>query len=202
MRGRRIAAKWCSDERRREVRRNAEEHGGMIRIEAKRQRVVERREDEQGAATAGRSQIEALRSEKMGKVTSKTPQKLRVVVAWHVVFVSLVSRSGQNALQRLLAFMLDEPCSTIGPVGPHNLLLFGSEILTCEIAVARASISTHPSSSSESQLSEDKDSLRELLPNLFLPNLVTGAVTNRPQDAPTWCFIFVRLGSDFNVRSV
>jgi hypothetical protein len=51
----------------------------------------------------------------------------------------------------------------MGPVGLHNLLLFGSDILTCEIAVASASINTHSSGSSELQLSEDKSSLSEPL---------------------------------------
>lgn len=46
---------------------------------------------------------------------------------------------------------LEERCSRIGLVGTHNLLLFGSEILTLEIATASAS--TKPESSCSSELS-------------------------------------------------
>jgi hypothetical protein len=65
----------------------------------------------------------------------------------------------------------------MGPVGLHNLLLFGSDILTCEIAVASASINTHSSGSSELQLSEDKNSLCETLLIVFPPNLGSGVAT-------------------------
>lgn len=55
--------------------------------------------------------------------------------------------------------MLDEHCCSIGPVGLHSLVLFGSEILTCETAVASAS--TKPQSScSDLQLPEDEGALR------------------------------------------
>lgn len=67
-----------------------------------------------------------------------------------------VCQQDQNALQRLLAFMLDERCCSIGPVGPHNLLLFGSEIVTRETAVASASTNPQSSRSADLQLSEDE----------------------------------------------
>lgn len=78
-----------------------------------------------------------------------------------------VRQQDQNALQRLLAFMLDEHCCSIGPVGLHNLLLFGSEILTRETAVASASTKPQSSRFADLQLSEDENELelssRELL---------------------------------------
>ena len=51
-----------------------------------------------------------------------------------------VALTTQNAVQRLLTFMLDEYCCWIGLLGLQSVLLFGSDILTCEIATARASI--------------------------------------------------------------
>ena len=44
------------------------------------------------------------------------------------MLVVSVCQQNQNALHRLLAEMLDEHCWSIGPVGPHDLLLFGSNI--------------------------------------------------------------------------
>lgn len=90
----------------------------------------------------------------------------------------------QNALQRLLEVTLDEHCSRIGLVGPHNLLLFGSEIVTCEIATASASTKPQSSCSALSwlELPEDESEL-ELSPKLLSPiflfesgkTLVTGS---------------------------
>lgn len=91
----------------------------------------------------------------------------------------------QNALQRLLEVTLDEHCSRIGLVGPHNLLLFGSEIVTREIATASASTKPPSSFSALSwlELLEDESPLEssstELLSPIFLfesgITLVTGS---------------------------
>lgn len=72
----------------------------------------------------------------------KKPGDLVAVASVGQVFMN----RNQNALHRLLVLKLDEHCSLIGLVGPHNLLLFGSEIVTCEIATASASTKPHSSS--------------------------------------------------------
>lgn len=106
--------------------------------------------------------------------------------------MSLACQQDQNALQRLLAFMLEELCCSIGPVGTHSLLLFGSEILTCEIAVASASTRKQSSTSSPSalQLSDEErseTSLREVtlaaLSILFLSDLILAAMEDCWQDS-------------------
>ena len=60
-----------------------------------------------------------------------------------------VKRSGQNAVQRL-AFMLEQHSCWMGLAGRQSLLLFGSDILTRDIATA--STSTKPYSSCSSDL--------------------------------------------------
>lgn len=72
----------------------------------------------------------------------KKPGDVVAVVSVGQVFMN----RNQNALHRLLVLKLDEHCSLIGLEGPQSLLLFGSEIVTCEIATASAS--TKPQSSS------------------------------------------------------
>ena len=88
--------------------------------------------------------------------------------------------------------MLEELCCSIGPVGTHSLLLFGSDILTCEIAVARASTRKQSSSSSPLalQLSDEErseTSLREVelaaLSILFLSDLVLAEMGDCWQDS-------------------
>lgn len=71
-----------------------------------------------------------------------------------------VSAVDQKALQRLLAVKLDEHCSSIGPGGLQSRLLFGSDILTWEIATASTSTTPFSSSSSDLQLElfDDKTS--------------------------------------------
>lgn len=112
--------------------------------------------------------------------------------------VESVCQQGQNALQRLLACMLDEPCCSIGPVEPHSLLLFGPEILTCEIAVARASTKQKSSGSSDLQLSDDgggfKTSLGEPISIPFPSDFNLGV--------PLWFFKFDFRGRVLGVRSV
>ena len=101
---------------------------------------------------------------------------------------TLAHLQDQNALQRLLAFMLEELCCSIRPVGTHSLLLFGSEIVTCEIAVASASTRKESSTSTSTssllalEFSDDErleTSLREAaiaaLSNLFLLGLILAA---------------------------
>lgn len=51
----------------------------------------------------------------------------------------LCYRGSQNAAHRLFTLMLDEHSFSIGFAGLHNLLLFGSDILTREIASAKTS---------------------------------------------------------------
>lgn len=88
----------------------------------------------------------------------------------------------QNALQRLLAVMLDEHSSLIGLVGTHSLLLFGSDILQCDIATASASTKPESSDSSDSpfELSEHEAGAlpltMELLPLLFPSDCGVGLV--------------------------
>lgn len=78
-----------------------------------------------------------------------------------------VCQQDQNALHRALAVKLDEHCCSIGPEGPQSLLLFGSEILTLEMATASASTKPPSSCTSDSlfKLSDDESacdsSLRE-----------------------------------------
>lgn len=119
-----------------------------------------------------------------------------------------VCQQDQNALQRLLAFMLDEHCCSIGrPLGPHSLLLFGSEILTWETAVASASTKPQSSwSSSDLQLSDDERgpevSLREPSTDLFRHAFSLGGMASWGQGAPAWFFNLDLMGSAFSVRSV
>lgn len=54
--------------------------------------------------------------------------------------------------------MLEEHSRWIGLVGPHNLLLFGSDILTREIATARTS--TNPQSCSFNLFEPPDDKIR------------------------------------------
>ena len=113
----------------------------------------------------------------------------------------------QNALQRLLAVMLDEHCSLIGLVGPHSLLLFGSEIVTCEIATA--STSTKPQSSRSSLLQPDLPgnfselslSLKEAWA-LLLSFGSSLAVAVTSWEGGVWLFNFGLIDSVLNVRSV
>lgn len=111
----------------------------------------------------------------------------------------LVPLKDQNALHRLLAFMLEEHCCCTGQAGSQSLLLFGLEILTCEIATASAS--TKPASSWSSDL------------QLELPEKETGpkASPKGPprilrlsdsSDATCWLFTLDLMDSVFNVRSV
>lgn len=119
-------------------------------------------------------------------VSSSSPSSGKKKQERTVLTMSLLAcQQDQNALQRLLAFMLEELCCSIGPVGTHSLLLFGSEILTCEIAVASASTRKQSSTSSPSalQLSDEErleTSLREVilaaLSILFLSDLILAAM--------------------------
>jgi hypothetical protein len=73
--------------------------------------------------------------------------------------VSIFTQQDQNAVQRLLILMLEEHSCRIGLVGQHNLLLFGSDILTRDIATVRAS--TNPQScSSNLDLEPSDDKIR------------------------------------------
>lgn len=62
--------------------------------------------------------------------------------------------------------MLDEHSSLIGLVGTHNLLLFGSDILQCDIATVSASTKPDSSDSSDSPFKLSEGAL-PLLPLLF-----------------------------------
>lgn len=53
--------------------------------------------------------------------------------------VLLCYTGSQNAAHRLFTLMLEEHSCSIGFAGLHNLLLFGSDILTREIASAKTS---------------------------------------------------------------
>lgn len=122
--------------------------------------------------------------------------------------VDVISQSAdQKALQSVLDLMLDEHCCSIGPVGLHSLLLFGSEILTCEIATERASTKPHSSVSSGLQLRLGGDGSLEpplaesehiLLPYCSRPS----AAATCTEEAATWVFSFDLKDKDFNVRSV
>ena len=112
----------------------------------------------------------------------------------------------QNALQRLLDVTLDEHCSRIGLVGPHNLLLFGSEIVTCEIATASASTKPQSSCSSFSWLKLSDDEFRlessstKLLSLIFL--LEFGINDTGKWWDPGWFFVFDLKDNVLKVRSV
>jgi len=79
-------------------------------------------------------------------------------------WVSIFTLEGQNAVQRLLILMLEEHSCRIGLVGQHNLLLFGSDILTRDIAAVRASINPQSCSSNlDLEPSDDKSGLQSSL---------------------------------------
>jgi hypothetical protein len=123
---------------------------------------------------------------------------------WAMLVVS-VCHQNQNALHRLLAVMLDEHCCSIGPVGPHNLLLFGSDILTWEIATASASTKPHSSCSSDLQLKLSdgcwlKSSSEEPAPTWFPGD--TSAFAGWQEVAAPWFFVFDLMDNVFKVRSV
>lgn len=112
----------------------------------------------------------------------------------------------QKALQRL-EFTLDEHCSLIGLLLTHNLLLFGSDILQCNIAAASTSTKPESSDSSDSlfKLSHLKSlvsPLRDLL-HLFFPSdssleVMAGIWLGVPEK----CFGFNLTDTVFKVRSV
>lgn len=125
-------------------------------------------------------------------VSSSSPSSGKKKQERTISTMLLACQQDQNALQRLLAFMLEELCCSIGPVGTHSLLLFGSEILTCEIAVASASTRKQSSTSSPSalQLSDEERleiSLREVtlaaLSILFLSDLILDAMGDCWEDS-------------------
>ena len=123
------------------------------------------------------------------------------------MLVVSVCQQNQNALHRLLAEMLDEHCCSIGPVGPHNLLLFGSNILKWEIATARASTKPHSPCSSDMQLKLSdgcwfKSSSGEPTPTWFPGDTNTSAFASWQEVAAPWFFVFDLMDNVLKVSSV
>jgi hypothetical protein len=88
----------------------------------------------------------------------------------------------QNAVQRLLTFISEEHSCLIGLLGLQSLLLFGSDILTREIATPRASTNPHSCSSDLLlKLSDDElrleSSLRKLLPIILFLSDSTSCIS-------------------------